>query len=103
MAALFFITLSWMSIFNFRRTDHKNSLGNNKEHKTYLICGIGMLASIALIFIYSKWLEDKYPWLDNLRPVFCLETIALIFFGISWLIKGNIDFLIIPKKLNLIK
>jgi hypothetical protein len=102
MAAIFFISLSLMSIINFRRTGDGVSFGKKKYHNTFLFCGIAMFICIALILIYSKWVETKYIWLDKLNPVFLLETFALIFFGISWLIKGRVDFYYLPKKLKLI-
>jgi uncharacterized membrane protein YidH (DUF202 family) len=104
MAALFFVLLSVMSIVNFRR---KGEGGNPQRIKSYnrvyLICGIAMLVCIVLIFIYSTWLEGRIGWLDKLHPVFSLEAIALIFFGISWLTKGRVDYYYIPKLLNLKK
>jgi len=103
MAALFFVSLSVMSMVNFRRTADKVSFGKGEHDNTYLVCGIAMLACLALIFIYSMWVEGKIGWLDRIHPVYCLEAIALIFFGISWLLKGKIDLTVIPKKLNLMK
>lgn len=91
-ASLFFISLALMSMVNFRRTEVRKQFGKLKNHKTYLICGIGMLACLALIFIYSMWIEKMdIKWLNSINPVFCLEAIALIFFGTSWLIKGQLD------------
>ena len=98
MAALFFVSLSVMSMVNFRRTDDRVSFGKKENHKTFLVCGIAMLVCLVLIFVYSMWIAGKFSWLDNLHPVFCLEAIALIFFGISWLIKGQVNLTIIPKK-----
>lgn len=103
MATVFFVALSFMCIFNFRRTEDIVSFGKKKNHGTFLVCGIGMLSCIILIFIYSVWLENETMWLDNLNPIFWLETIALIFFAISWLIKGQVDMSYIPKLLNLKK
>lgn len=103
MASLFFISLAVMSIVNFRRTDSIDSFGTKEHHKTYLICGIVMLVCLALIFVYSMWIETKFAWLDRIHPVFCLEAIALIFFGTSWLIKGQFDIMAIPRKLRLMK
>lgn len=103
MAAIFFISLALISMVNFRRTGDRVSFGKKRYHNLYLLCGISILVSIVLIFIYGKWIEDSYKWLDNLHPVFCLEAIALIFFGISWLTKGRVDFYYIPKKLKIIR
>lgn len=102
MATLFFVTLAVMSMVNFRRTEDMVSFGKKENHNTYLVCGIVMLVCLLLISIYSIWLVNKFSWLDKLHPVFCLEAIALIFFGISWLLKGRVDFAYVPRKLNLI-
>jgi len=91
-ACLFFITLAIMSMVNFRRTERREEFGKLKNHKTYLACGIIMLACLALIAVYSIWIQPmQIGWLDKTHPVFCLEAIALIAFGISWLIKGRLD------------
>ena len=103
MAAMFFVSLSYMSIINFRRTEDMVSFGKGKQDNTYRLCGIGMLICLVLIFVYNKWLENKFVWLDNLHPVFCLEATALIFFGISFvkycpmLLFGTIVFRLISK------
>ncbi len=49
-----------------------------------------MLLCIALIALYWTVLEKKYPGLDDMHPVFWLESIALWAFGISWIVKGEI-------------
>lgn len=91
-ACLFFITLAIMSMVNFRRTEVREEFGKLKNHKTYLACGIIMLTCLALIAVYSIWIQEmRISWLDKTHPVFCLEAIALIAFGISWLIKGKLD------------
>lgn len=101
-AGLFFICLAVMAMVNFRRTQEKSSFGKNPEHKLFLFCGAGMLACLGLIFIYSTWIEGTWQGLDKWHPVFCLEALALVFFGISWLRKGRMDLLYIPKKLNMV-
>lgn len=100
MASLFFISLSVMSIVNFRRTADRASFGKMKNHNTYLFCGIAMLGCLVLIFIYVNWVESTLPWLDKIKPVFWLEALALLFFGVSWLKKGNVDFNYFPRKLK---
>ncbi|MFZ1307002.1 MAG: hypothetical protein WAR80_14255 [Ferruginibacter sp.] len=99
-ACLFFITLAVMSMVNFRRTEVRKDFGKLKNHKTYLLCGIIMLACLALIAIYSIWIQPmQIGWLDKTHPVFCLEAIALIAFGTSWLIKGKLDLPAAIKKM----
>jgi len=101
MAAIFFISLSFMSIINFRRTEIVNKYGTENKHKVMLFCGFAMLFCILLIFIYDKFIEYKFEKFDNLNPVFWLEAVALIFFGISWMIKGQVDFLYLYKKFKI--
>ncbi len=103
MATLFFITLALISMVNFRRTGDRVSFGKKENHPLFLVCGIMMLLCIVLIFVYSVWPALQRSWLKKIHPVFCLEAIALIFFGISWLAKGRTDFAFIPRKLNLVK
>lgn len=101
-AALFFITLSILSIVNFRRTDSKELFGKKDFHGLYLWCGRVMLLSLLLILIYKVFLEGKIPGLDFIHPTFILETIALMAFGLSWLTKGKVDYKFIPRMLKLI-
>lgn len=46
----------------------------------------------ALIVIYMYLLHNLYPGLKRLDPIFWLETVMLIAFGISWLTKGQLLF-----------
>lgn len=100
-AFLFFITLAFMSIINFRRTHEINVYGKQKEHKIYKISGITMLVCLVFIVIYGIFFEHlKIEWLRRLKPIFTLETIALIAFGISWLTKGKVECYIFNKNLK---
>jgi heme A synthase len=90
-AAFFFITLSLISIFNFRRTAKVADFGKMPSHNFYKYCGITMLACLVLILIYSVWIEKNYPELQTYNLIYALETIALLAFGLSWLKKGRID------------
>ncbi|CAM4276493.1 hypothetical protein [Flavobacterium terrigena] len=89
-AGLFFTTLAFISIFNFRRTKKITEFGTKPSHDLYKYCGFIMLACVLIIFVYKVFLRYKYEWLDNTYPVFIFETIALIAFGVSWLTKGRI-------------
>ena len=55
--------------------------------RVYLICGIVMLASLALAGIASLPFATA---LNSLNPVFWLESIAIVAFGVSWLVKGQV-------------
>ena len=103
MAGSFFVTLAIMSLVNFRRTGDQSQFGKKDFHKVYRFCGWGMITCLGLIFVYGKWLEGRYDWLDRWNPIFCLELAALVLFGISWLTKGRVDYLFLPKKLKLMR
>lgn len=91
-AALFFCTLIYFSLFLFTKSNVSRkffSLQKKYRNIVYIICGCTMLVCIVLIAVYMQFLEQKYSSLENYYPVFGLESIALLAFGISWLTKGQ--------------
>ncbi|MDA3955009.1 MAG: hypothetical protein PF485_15295 [Bacteroidales bacterium] len=93
-AILFFAVLIYFSIFLFTKSDKPKPYPRPKRNRNmvYYICGFTMLGSILLIAAYMIWIKNKVPCIDNLEPVFWLETLALLAFGISWLTKGQAVF-----------
>ena len=91
-ASVFFITLALISIFLFTLTEYDKPKEKSDEkknrNKLYRVCGIIMLGCMLLILLWFR-IDETYPELIKYKPVFCLETIALIAFGISWLAKGG--------------
>jgi hypothetical protein len=87
-SALFFLSLSFNSIFLFTRR-HPGVLGRAKKRRNviYRSCGIVMFLSIVCISFYTIFLRDM-P-ISKIYPVMILESIALVAFGISWIVKGN--------------
>ena len=76
-AISFFALLSYTSFFQFTKTS-----GNMAKHKKirniiYRVCGICMLTSFSILLLPSFYIQ---VWLT--------ETLALFFFGISWLTKA---------------
>jgi hypothetical protein len=89
MAALFFITLSYLSFAIFTKSKGKKTKQKIKRNIVYKVCAAIMVVSIALIGIYQGWLIKHFQGLESIHPVFWLETLALIAFGSSWLTKGE--------------
>jgi hypothetical protein len=89
-AALFFLTLIYISLFLFTKTDpnKKPTRGKLRRNIVYRICGYAMAACILLIAIVHFLPADASSTLKDYAPVFWLETIAIVAFGISWLTKG---------------
>ena len=95
-ATLFFLTLSYFSIFLFTKTNKSKEELKEKKYKNkrsrnriYRICGFVILSSIVLIALYLQVLKKHFPDLEFYNPIFWLETLALFAFGISWLTKGK--------------
>ncbi|MCD6555787.1 MAG: hypothetical protein J7K64_01215 [Bacteroidales bacterium] len=89
-AALYFITLSVISIFLFTRTDPENVVFTEEKRKRnilYRICGYIIIGSLVLIAAYMLWIDPLY---EQYHPIFWLETLALVSFGVSWLVKGEL-------------
>lgn len=102
-AALFFLALAYMCLVNFRRTAQVGVKGRGHSYTLYLVCGWIMLACLLSIFIYAMWLAPAHDCSGKYHVVFILETIALVAFGISWLTKGNVDYLYLLKILGMVK
>ena len=80
-------------MFLFTKTKQTGDVKGNKRirNRIYIICGVVIVVSIsgiALIGIIPSW----YRAVAHLKPIFVLETIALLAFGYSWLIKGETFF-----------
>ena len=81
-AVCFFLLLSYISLFLFTKTDPNKERTKQKikRDKVYIVCGIGMLAALILMPLTKIHFTAK---------TFIVEAIALTFFGISWLVKGQ--------------
>lgn len=87
-SALFFLSLSFNSIFLFTRRG-PGVLGKEKKRRnmTFRICGIVMTVAVACATIYTLFL--RHTVISKIFPVIIFETIALLAFGVSWLVKGH--------------
>jgi hypothetical protein len=96
--ALFFLLLSFNSIFLFTKRD-PGILSKEKKLRNiiYRFCGIVMILVVLCITIYTTFLRNTS--ISKIYPVLILESIALSAFGISWLVKGNTLFK--DKRINL--
>jgi hypothetical protein len=88
---LFFLTLSYNSIFLFtKRQPGHLSEAKRRRNFIYRFCGIVMILSMLCIVVYTFFYRNTE--VDDIYPVLIFESIALLAFGISWLIKGNTFF-----------
>lgn len=77
----FFGLLSYNSLFLFTKSCGDMTANKKKRNIIFRVCGISMIISLVAIVpisIFEIW-----------GGVWLIETVALIFFGISWLTKAN--------------
>jgi len=87
-AVAFFVLLAYNSMFLFTKTYAKDGKEASKEispqkqkrNIIYRVCAFGMIGGLALLVIPFKFTAKT----------FICEAIALTFFGVSWLVKGEI-------------
>ena len=92
-AAVFFMLLSYMVYFKFVFIEKESTSPSIKRIWLYRFCGGGMFLSILFIAIFKMFLSGYFDNPESwVFPVtFTGEAIALILFGISWLVKGEIE------------
>ena len=78
-ALVFFALMSINSLFLFTKTSGEMTKKKKARNIIYRICGVGMLASFLLLLLPSFRIQ-----------VWLVETIALFFFGVSFLTKADI-------------
>jgi len=92
-ATLLFSSFAFFSLVLFTQTDEKKTMTKQKKTRNgiYKTCGwiivFCILSMAALAFI--PFLAEKF---SNDKTTYIFETIALLAFGFSWLIKGETFF-----------
>lgn len=83
-----FASLTVIALWLFRKTDPAREPTRRKRlrNTVYFICGVVMVAALALAGIASLPVAAA---LSRLHPVFWLEAVAIVAFGVSWLVKGQ--------------
>lgn len=79
-AVLFFLLLAYNSMFLFTIGEGEQTKQKKIRNIIYRVCAVGMLAALILMPLPIQFFAKT----------FIVETIALTFFGISWLVKGQV-------------
>ncbi len=79
-AVCFFLLLAYNSLFLFTEGTENPTKQKKTRNTIYRVCGVGMLVALILMPLPIKFYAKT----------FIVETIALTFFGISWLVKGQV-------------
>lgn len=97
-AGLFFTVLIFFSLVLFTKssTSHRMTGRKKMRNTVYHVCGYIMIACILGIAVFSIWFDPEDCKVEDGDVTFWLETIALMAFGASWLVKGEL----ILKDLN---
>jgi hypothetical protein len=90
-AAIFLLSLAYFSLFLFTLTDRPARMTDEKQRRNvvYRICGWIIVGCILLLAVHALLPEGTRGRLQDYNPVFVLEEIAVLFFGVSWIIKGE--------------
>ncbi len=88
-AALFFITLAYISFFLFTKSKGEITEMKAKRNAVYKAVGAIIVVCILAIFLLHQ-IESLSAIATRYKLVFSLEWIALIAFGISWCVKGEV-------------
>ncbi len=87
-ASLFFLSLAFISVFLFTRTGQGGPTPEKlKRNRVYVGSGVVMVVSIVCMVVCVGFLEKTV--ISRIDPVLLLEAVALVAFGISWLVKGD--------------
>jgi hypothetical protein len=83
-SGIFFLTLACISLFLFTKKASHPTRQKKTRNLIYRICGIVMIGALIALVIFYRYFKD-----ENSHFVFYVQTIALIAFGVSWLVKGE--------------
>lgn len=87
-ASLYFVLLAINSLFLFTLSKgHRKSRNKTIRNGIYIGCGIVMLLS--LLCIAASFFIFNAVQRDHCRIILIFETVMLLAFGISWLVKGE--------------
>jgi len=92
-AALFFLLLAYFAYFVFTRPPmpHEQVEARKRvRNRIYRSCGVTVVACLLLVPVSDLVLSDSAR--VRLHPLFWLETVAILAFSTSWLVKGGFLF-----------
>ena len=86
-----FVMFAYFCLVLFPKTNSDSSPTDQKRrrNKVYRMCGAAIVTAILSILAVKSviWLYGAH--FDGWQPLFWLETVAVVAFGISWLVKGE--------------
>ena len=87
-AVLLFLSVAYFCLRLFTLTSTAGMTPRKRiRNRIYVACGWTTLVCIAMV-LGVKFLEGQ-PFLVGYHPVFWIESVALVAFGVAWLTKGE--------------
>jgi len=88
-AAIFFALLAVNSIFLFTKSKVPIRKHSRKYYRNgvYIVCGVVILVALSAMALVSVFATEQFR--DDTHLILILETIMLVAFGVSWLVKGG--------------
>ncbi len=83
-ACSLFALLAVFARYRFTKTSGAMTPEKQKRNRLYRFCGNLMFGAMALAVV-SKAIEPPRPW----HALLWLETVCILAFGVSWLVKGG--------------
>jgi hypothetical protein len=88
----FLLTLTYFALFLFTKSDKpipEQSPSKRMRNTIYRLCGGLMALSILVIGLYFLLQGGVGPFLGSSVPIYWLETVAIVAFGVSWFVKSG--------------
>jgi hypothetical protein len=87
-AGLLFAILAVIALWQFTKTEPATERTAQKKRRdlVYRICGI--VIAVCLVLVPIESLVIGAP-IQRFRPLFWLEAVAVVAFGVAWLVKGQ--------------
>jgi hypothetical protein len=93
-ACILFVLLAFFSLKLFTKSDRGRAMtdAKRKRNAVFRACGWAIVGSIVLVAL-SNLVQPP----DSLRSLLWLETIGVVAFGISWLVKSGIFGILVDR------
>ena len=90
-ATSYFAALAYFSLFLFTKSDPNKPPTPQKilRNRIYRVCGYLIVWALVAIALLAVLPDSWTAVLSGLDPIFWLESVAVIAFGVSWFVKGE--------------
>lgn len=90
-ATAYFAALAYFSLFLFTKSDPTKPPTPRKllRNQIYRVCGYLIAWALVAIALLAVLPNSWTAALSGINPIFWLESVAIIAFGVSWFVKGE--------------